>query len=97
MKNKIFNFLIIILIGLSLNSCYKEEMRYCWVFEVTTTTIRDPQTPPYPITIDDAISECWLTANEASSYARSLNKTMTWYGSGYSMTEIKVCTKYYIY
>ena len=89
--------LILVLIFFSLSSCYKEEMRYCWIFEISTTTVRDPIMPPYPITIDDAINRCWLTKEEADSYARSLNSTMTWYGSGYSMTEIKVCTRYFIY
>lgn len=78
-------------------SCYKEEMRYCWLFDVTTTTIRNPTSPPYPLIIYDTIDRCWLTQEEADAYARGLNSSFTWYGSGYSMTETKVCTRYYIY
>jgi hypothetical protein len=79
------------------SSCQKEEMRYCWIFEVTTTTVRDPLMPPYPTIVYDMIDRCWLTVNEARAVAQSYNSSMSWYGSGYTMTEIKTCTKYYIY
>lgn len=95
--NKLFFLFIVLLISTILSSCERQEERYCWIFEITTTTVRNPLTPPYPIIIYDMVDRCWLTVDEARAIAQSYNNSMTWYGSGYTITEIKTCTKYYIF